>query len=470
MHDFRSLARLLESQGDLVRITRPVDSKFELAAVMTQLEAAGKAFIFENVRGARYPLAGGLFNRVERFGLALGRPPASAPFTHDDLDRHIERAKGAPIRPAAVTTGPSKEVIRTGGDIDLNELPVPSFFELDSGAFITAAVGIARNPRTGALNAGFYRTLILGNDIFAVNASSLSDLRRFYQHAEETGEEMSIALAIGVEPALLFAAACKLPPTVSEFDVAGGIKGAPIEVVKAETSDLPVPANAEFIIEGKVDFSRRSNNILGEYAGQYGPESAPVTRITAITHRRDAMFYSIMAGKNPEHNNIGNIATYGIKRDLGAKIMQLSPIVRRVNVFTEPKLGPMVHVVIAIDKTSDNEPKDLIRKAFAAPGSIFPVSRIARRIVVVDQDIDIESLDDVEWAVWTRVADASKIIIIPNVESWELDRASHEGKGSVRLGIDATMDMADRDALVRPRTPGLEGIRLEDYIGKPGAR
>ena len=468
MHDFRSMTKLLEGRGDLVRIPRPVERKFELPAVITKLEAAGKAFIFENVRGAKFPVVGGLFNRVDRFGMALGINTGT--FTHDDLDRRIEAAKAHPIAPLTVATGPCKEVIRMGADINLYDLPVPSFFELDSGAFITAAIGIARNPRTGALNAGFYRTLILGNDMFAINASSLSDLRKFYEHAEETGEEMSIALAIGVEPALLFAAACKLPPTVSEFDVAGGIKGAPIEVVKAETSDLPIPVNAEIIIEGKVDFSRRSTNILGEYAGQYGPESAPVTRVTAITHRRDAMFYSIMAGKNPEHNNIGNIATYGIKRDLAANLMQLSPNIRRVNVFTEPKLGPMVHVVIAIDKKNDDEPMDLIRRAFAAPGNIFPVSRITRRIIVVDEDIDIDSLEDVEWAVWTRVADASKILVIPNVESWELDRVSHEGRGSVRLGIDATMDMEDRDALVRPRTPGIDNVRLEDYIAPSAGR
>lgn len=470
MHDFRSLARLLEARGDLVRVTRPVDPRFELAAVMTKLEAAGKAFIFENVRGAGFPLAGGLFNRVDRFGDALGLRGAAGGFTHDDMDRHIEKAKANPVTPVTVATGPSKEIVRTGADIDLARLPVPTFFELDSGPFITAAVGIARNPRTGALNAGFYRTLILGKDIFAINASSLSDLRRFYQHAESTGEEMSIALAIGVEPSVLFAAACKLPPTVSEFDVAGGIKGSAIELVKAETSDLPVPANAEIIIEGKVDFSRRIDNVLGEYAGQYGPESAPVTRVTAITHRRDAMFYSIMAGRNPEHNTIGNIATYGIRRDLAGRLMQLSPAIRRINVFTEPKLGAMVHVVIAIAKTDDEQPKQLIRQAFAAPGSIFPVSRITRRIIVVDEDIDTDSLEDVEWAVWTRVADASKFIVIPNVESWELDRVSHEGRGSLRLGIDATMDMEDRAALVRPRTPGLDDIRLEDYIAKPGGR
>jgi 2,5-furandicarboxylate decarboxylase 1 len=470
MHDFRSFSRSLEDRGELVRIRRPVDSKFELAAVMTRLEAAGKAFVFENVRGSRFPVAGGLFNRIERFGLALGHTAGASSFTHDDLDRLIEQARANPVPPRLVQEGPSGECSETGAEIDLRALPVPQFFEFDSGPFITAAVGIARNPRTGALNVGFYRTLILGPDICAINASSLSDLRRFYQHAEKAGDEMPIALAIGVEPAVLFAAACKLPPTVSEFDVAGGLKGAPIEMTTARTSDLPVPANAEFIIEGKVDFSRRIDNVLGEYAGQYGPESAPVTRVTAITHRHDPIFYSIMAGRNPEHNTIGQIATYGIRRDLTARLRQLSPAIRGVHVFTDPALGAMVHVVIAIDKQDDEQPKALIRQAFAAPGSIFPVSRITRRIVVVDGDIDITSLEDVEWAIWTRVADPSKIIVIPNVESWELDRVSREGRGSLRLGIDATMDMSDRDALRRPRTPGLENIRLEDYLEQAPGR
>lgn len=464
MHDFRSFIRLLEAQGNLARIRRTVEPRFELAALMTRLEAAGRAFFFENVRGAHFPVVGGLFNRVERFGQALGLIGTNGTFTHEVMDRHVEAAKANPCRPLSVVTGPVKEIVKTGAAIDLTALPVPTFFELDSGPFITAAVGIARNPRTGALNAGFYRTLILGRDTCAINASSLSDLRRFYEYAEKHRQAMPIALAIGVEPAVLFAAACKLPPTVSEFDVAGGIKGAPIEMTKAETSDLPVPVNAEIIIEGTVDFSRRIENVLGEYAGQYGPESAPVTHVTAITHRADAMFYAIMAGKNPEHNNIGSIATYGIKRDLMTRISQLSPAIRAVNVFTDPRLGPMVHVAIAITKTSDEEPRELIRKAFATPGSIFPVDRITRRIIVVDDDIDINSLEDVEWAVWTRVAEPSKLIIIPNVASWELDRVSREGRGSLRLGIDATMNMADRSILVRPRTPGIEQVRLDDYL------
>jgi len=468
MHDFRTLLREIENEGNLVRIRREVDSRFELPALMTRIEAQRKAFIFENVRGAAFPLVGGLFNRVERFGQALGAPASERPFSHEDMDRMVEKAKAHPIAPVTVTKAPCKEVIRRGGEIDLTALPVPTFFELDSGPFITAAIGIARNPRTGALNAGFYRTLILGPDKVAINASSLSDLRKFYLHAEESGERMPIVLAIGVEPSLLFAAACKLPPTVSEFDIAGGLKGAAIEVLASETSELPVPAHAEIILEGEVDFTSRSNNMLGEYAGQYGPESAPLTRILTMTHRRDALFYAIMAGRNPEHNTIGAIATYGIQRDLAASIRALSPSIRAVHVFAEPRLGPMVHIAIAIEKKNDEEPGDIIRRAFAAPGHIFPVNRIARRIVVVDEDIDTHSLEDVEWAVWTRAADASKIIVLPNVESWELDRASHPGRGSLRLGIDATMNMADRNILVRPRTPGLEKVKLADYCAEPG--
>lgn len=462
MHDLRSFVTSLEKRGELVRIRRPVDSRFELAAVMTRLEAAGKAFVFEQVRGARYPLVGGLFSRVERFGAALGRGPGG--FTHADMEAAIERAKAQPIAPVEIPAGACHEVIHTGDSLDLRHLPVPWFFERDSGPFITAGVGVARHPHSGVLNVGFYRTLILGRDSCAINASSLSDLRRIYEHAAAHGGKMPIALAIGVEPALLFAAACKLPTTISEIDVAGGLKGAPIEVTRALTSDLLVPANAEFVIEGTVDLSQRCTNVLGEYAGQYGPESAPVTRITAITRRREPLFCSILAGRNPEHNTLGKIATYGIKRDLAARLLQLDPCVRRVNIFSDPRLGPMVHVAIAIAKQADDQPAELIRRVFSTPGNIFPVSRIARRVIIVDEDVDVDSIEDVEWAIWSRLATPEQMVLIPGVESWELDRVSRPGEGSLRVGIDATMRIRDRDALARPCTPGFESIRLEDYL------
>lgn len=468
MLDFRGLVKLLEERGELYRISRPVEPRFEMPAVMEQVERQRRGFLFSHVKGARFPLVGGVLNRMECYGWALGSSPGE-PYTAADLDARFEQAKAAGIAPRQVAGGPVKDVVRTGADINLADLPVPTVFELDSGAFITAAVGIARNPRTGTLNVGVYRTLILGRNIFAINASSLSDLRTFYQHAEQAGEPMPIALAIGVEPALQMAASCKLPPHLSELDLAGGLQGKAIDLVKAETSDLLVPANAEFIIEGRVDFSRKIENTLGEFAGQYGPETAPVTEVTAITHRKDAMFYAILAGKNPEHNTLGSIATFAIQRALAAALRKQVPAIRDINVYLDPRFGSMAHIVISIAKTSDAEPMAVIEAAFASAGGFFPVSHITKRIVVVDDDVNVHDLDDVEWAIWSRVADARKYRVIPDVESWELERCAKEGRGSLRLGIDATMDMEDRDKLRRPVIPGADRINLADYLDRKSA-
>ena len=465
MLDFRGLIRLLEQRGELYRISRPVDPEFEIAAVMEQIDHQRRAFLFENVIGARFPVIGGLLNRIECFGWALGSTPGE-PFDANDLDARFEAAKQNLIAPREVPTAPVKEVVRRGEQIDLPDLPVPTFFELDSGPFITAACGISRNPDTGLLNVGVYRSVILGRNTLAVNASSLSDLRKFYKNAEQRGESMPLALAIGVEPALQMAAACKLPPDQSELDLAGGLQGKPVDLVKCETSDLLVPANAEMIIELKVSFTDNIDNNLGEFAGQYGLERAPVAEVTAITHRKDAMFYSILAGRNPEHNTLGSIATFSIRRALiGALRSQLTGIID-IDVFLEPRMGAMAHIVMSIRKQNDAEPMALIEAAFKAAGGFFPVSRITKRIIVVDEDVNVHDLGDVEWAMYTRTARADKYRVIPDVKSWELERCAKGDRGSLRLAIDATKDIEDREDMVRPVIPGARNVKLADYLQK----
>jgi 2,5-furandicarboxylate decarboxylase 1 len=260
------------------------------------------------------------------------------------------------------------------------------------------------------------------------------------------------------------AASGKPPPGVSELDVAGGLMGEALALVKCETSNLLVPAMAEIIIEGIVDFSQKVENTLGEFAGQYGPEIAPVTRVTAITHRRDALYYSIMAGRNPEHNTLGAISTYGIQAIIAANLRKLFPQIHDINVACEPRLGAMLHMFISINKTSDGEPQALLDAAFAATAGIFPVSTITKRIVIVDSDVNVFDLEDVEWAIWTRLSRAEKIVVIPNVHSWELERCTNDRGESVRVGIDATMDMDAIDKLLKPVIPGAADIRLEDYL------
>lgn len=463
MHDLRSFVGLLEDRGELVRITREVEPKFELPALLPQLEKQGKAYLFENVKGAAFPLVGGLLSSAARLGLAVGQD-VSGGYDHRNHAQVFGAALQSPHAWQEVATAPVKEVVRTGADINLHELPVPTFFELDSGPFITGAVGFSHDTQNQTVNMGFYRTLITGTDTMVVNASSMSDLRRIYATAEAAGEAMPIALAIGVPPALLMCASGKTPPGMSELDVAGGLMGQPVEMVKCETSDLRVPATAEIIIEGVVDFGSKIENTLGEFAGQYGPETAPTTRVTAITHRNNAMFYSIMAGRNPEHNTLGAISTYGMQRIVAENLREQFPSIREINVACEPRLGAMLHMFISIDKTSDDEPRKLLDAAFAATAGIFPVSMITKRIVVVDSDVDVFDLEEVEWAVWTRMSRAEKIFTLADIPSWELERCTNEQQQSMRIGIDATMDIDAVDKLLKPVTPGAEAVRLEDYI------
>ncbi len=464
VHDLRSFIRLLQERGELVRISREVDPKFEMPAVMGALEQQRKAFMFENVRGAKFPVVGGLLNKLERFGLALGYAGKQA-FTDLEFDQLLENAKANALAPVTVAKAPSQSVVLSGAEINLHELPVPTFFELDTGPFITAAIGTTRDPETGIQNVGVYRTLIIDRDRCIINASSMSDLRRHYAAWEKRSEPMPIAIALGVDPAMLTAAACKLPPNHCEYEMGGALQGKPMELVQCLSSDLLVPAQAEIIIEGHVDFSQRVENLLGEFAGQYGPETAPATQVMHITHRPEAMFYSIMAGRNPEHNTLGSVAVYGVQRSIAEALTEAVPDgIKDVHVYLQPGLGTLAHVVVAIDKRSDDQPREIIEKAFAGGGHIFPMSKITKRVIVVDDDIDVRNWDDVEWAIWNRAATHHKHLVIPEVESWELERAAKAGQKSVRLGVDATMDLEDVDKLVRPITPGAKDINLSDYI------
>jgi len=467
VHDFRSFIQLLKDRGEMDHVSREVERTQELAGVMSKIEARRRAYYIEHVKGARFPVVGGLYNKLERFGLALERDDAET-FTHEAFDGCIEAAKASPIEPVTVTSGPVQENVITGPAIDLADLPVPKFFELDSGPFITGAIGITRDHDSGELNIGIYRTLILGKNTFVINASSMSDLRRIYAGWEKSGERMPIAMALGVPPAMLIASSCKLAPNACEYEVAGSLAGEPIKLVKCQDSDLLVPADAEIVIEGTVDFSQRVENLLGEFAGQYGPENAPVTQVNTITHRNGALYYSIVAGRNPEHNTLGSVAIFGVRRSIIAAIRAAVPDARDIDVLLDPALGTLAHVTISIDKQNDARPGEIIEKAFAAGDGIFPVSRITKRIIIVDEDIDVHDPIDVNWAIWNRAATAEKFVVIPNIESWELERAAKAGQLSVRIGIDATMDLEDVDKLIRPVIPGVDQIRIEDYIDKQG--
>ena len=463
MLDFRGFIRQLDEAGRLTRIKREVDPVFELPGIMKLLDDRDQAYLFENVKGSKIPLIGGLLNDPARYAM-LFEHDGDGEFSKDDFRVYLDQAMDRAVAPITVKTGPVKEVVETGDQVRLTDLPVPTYFELDTGPFITAGVGIARDPETGVQNMGTYRTLILDNRECVISASLMNDLYQIYMKYKASGEPMPIALAIGVPPSMQIAAPAKTAPGQSEIDLAGGFQGAPVELVKCETSDLLVPADAEMVIEGTVDFSRFIDNNHGEFHDLYGESAGPVTRVDAITHRKDFMFYGLLGGRSKEHNGLGTISVYGIKDALVAAVADCVPEATKLSVHFNPLRGALCHIAIAIDKKNDEQPREIIERVFQAEAGPFPVSYLTRRVVVVDTDVDIDDWNDVEWAIWTRVADEDRYVLIPKVVSWEVDRAADDEHRSLRMGVDATMAFDRREELVRPHIKGVENLRLEDYL------
>lgn len=468
--DFRTLLALRAARGELDQVRRAVEPRHELPALMAQCERQRRVGRFDSVRGARLPLVGGLLNSVQALGWALGVPPGAA-FDDDALLARLDAAMARRIAPRELAHGPCQQVVLRGDAVDLGLLPVPTVFELDSGPFITGACGIARHPDTGELNVGIYRTLVLGPDRLVVSASRNSDLHRIYAAHERSGRPLDIALAIGAEPALLMAAVCRLPSSESEYGLAGGLLGRALNLVRAQTSDLLLPANAEIVIEARVDFGQRVDNTLGEFAGLYGTDSAPAAQVRAIGHRRDAICHAILAGRHAEHTTLGSIATAGIRRSIADALRAQLPPLAGLHVYLEPALGSMAHVVLALDKRHDDEPHALLDAAFAAqlpgPAGPMPASRLVKRVIVVDPDVDVHDLADVEWALWIRTARAAHFRVQADVPSWDLERCADPARGSLRVAVDATMALADRARLRRTVIPGAAALRLADYLVAP---
>lgn len=460
--NFREVLDLLDQKGDLIRISKEVDPKFEMPALMKQLEEEGKAFIFENVKGSKHPSVGGIFTTMDRYGLIFNAD-ASEKYTFDEAGGRVLSGIAHPIENIVLDKGPISEEKFFDDAINLKDFPVATFFELDSGPFITSAVGIFKKPN-GVINVGFYRCMIVDRNHLLINASGLSDLRKSYDWHRENNKEMSVAMVIGAPPPLLMAAASKCPDDISELEVAGGMIGKGIETILSPNSGLPIPIDSEIVIEAKVDLHNMVENTLGEFGNQYGTEVAPMCEVTSIMKRKDAMFYNVMAGRAKEHNNLGYLTIYGLSKGVCTKIKESFSFVKDVAIHFDTKIGPLMHVVIAIEKSSDNQPEKIINEAFNLNLGFFNLSWMAKRVIIVDDDIDINNMDDVEWATWTRMGRAEKMHLFSDFITWEIDRAALPDKTSLRVGIDATKDMDYFDELVKPIVPGIDQINLKDYL------
>lgn len=441
----RSWLEYLRAQGAMVEVTRPVDLRYELAAVVKRLDGQ-KAVLFSHLAGHGGRVASGIVGSRELIAQALGVRPA-------ELSRRFAKALERPIptRPVPRDQAPAKEVA-VGGAIDLTALcPVPTHHRHDAGPYITAGLFIVRDPDTGKQNVAIHRLQVIGPNRLGVLLLP-RHTRQLYRRFEQRGEPLPCAIVIGVDPLTLLASQATAAYGVDELEVAGALRGEPLPVVRCDTVDIEVPATAEFVLEGRVlPRTRAPEGPFGEFPRYYGAQGErEVVEVMAATHRRDPIFHTILpAGR--EHLLLGAIPREAAIFDA---VFRVVPGVQAVHLT--PGGSCRFHCVVSIRKEEEGQGK---LAALAALSTHYDV----KHVVVVDEDIDAFDLESVEWALATRFQADQDLVLVSGSQASRLDPTSARGVGA-KLGFDCTIPLdADRFRFTPIDIPGYDALDLADY-------
>lgn len=443
--DFRHYLQGLEEAGQLVHITKPVDPRYELAAyIRRSSDVSGPAFLFENVVGhPGWTVAGGLFNTFDRLRVALECP----------VERVIDRYGAAirnPIPPRRVGDGPVKEVVLVGERVDCTQLPIVTHSEHDAGPYITAAVLMGRDPETGVLGLGIQRMQLKGLRKFGISLPRERRVGRAAAKAEDRGEALGVAFVLGGGPYVDLASQAKIPHRQPKLDVAGGLAGRPVDVVPAETVDVDVPADAEIVIEGHLlPRVREPEGPFGEVGGTYGLlDDRHVFEVTAVTMRRTPIYPAVLTGMPTTDNHV--MAYPAVCESIKRLAQQACPEVVDVHA-----IGPYYIAIVSIRKRLEWEARNVILSVLG-PTAGAPQ---AKYCIVVDPDIDVRDLNQVLWALYTRVQPDQDALVFPPMVGAPLDPSAPIYRHTSKMGFDATMPLGEaRERYARVVVPGAEDV------------
>jgi 2,5-furandicarboxylate decarboxylase 1 len=420
--DLRAFLSVLKQSGELVEIARPISLKYEVGKALAKTSFAdGPALLFTKTE-SEFPLVAALYGNRKRALIAFEATEATI---HDRVTKAIDN----PIAPVDFEgTPPCQEVVLLGDDIDLTKLPVPIYSPKDGGPYITPGIVVSEDPDTGTPDIGNYRFQLHGPRVLGLFSASNHRFGKNIAKAIERNIPLHGAIVVGVDPMTAFACQVQAGDASNDWYVAGGLRGAPVELTKTVGGNLKVPAHAEFIIEFTVDSNdQRVEGPLGEYTGYYTPASPkPTAKVTAITHRRDAIFQGLLTGKPITENHILKQIPFeaSILRQLQGQFPSISDIA-----ITNSG-GVQAYVVISMKPRYEGEARHAILAAMAS--NLHP-----KWVVAVDPDIDIRKSSEVEWAMSFRVKPRDDVFIIDRTATAPLDPYT-DGGYSGTVGIDAT--------------------------------
>ncbi|NYE58558.1 menaquinone biosynthesis decarboxylase [Carboxydothermus ferrireducens] len=442
--DLREFIAELEKRGELKRIKVPVSPELEITEITDRVSKAyGPALLFENVSGYDVPVLMNAFGSYERMKLALGVDrlddigeeflsllnPDDIPVTmFEKLKMLPKLARLSNFAPKIVKSGPVKEVIIKDNP-DLNKFPILKCWPQDGGRFITLPLVITKDPETGRRNVGMYRMQIYDGRTTGMHWHMHKDAAHFYQKAKRLGKPLEVAVALGGDPATIYAATAPLPPSIDEFLFAGFIRKEPVELVKAETVDLEVPAHAEIVIEGYVDPDElRLEGPFGDHTGYYSlTDYYPVFHVTAITHRKNPIYPATIVGKPPMEDCYMAKAT---ERIFLPFLKLLLPEIVDINLPLEGVFHNCA--IVSIRKRYPGHARKVMNALWGLGQMMF-----TKMIIVVDENVNVQNLSEVMWKVFNNI-DAKRDLMIVEGPLDILDHASPLPNYGSKLGIDAT--------------------------------
>jgi 2,5-furandicarboxylate decarboxylase 1 len=419
---FRDYLSRLDQARELLTLSQLVSPEFELGACLSILDD-GPALQFADVVGSDLPVVGNILNSRERMAAALGLGVA-------DLEDAIAASATAPIPPRIGDQAPWQEI---SAPTDFGQLPVPSFFERETGPYITAGVILAQDVISGERNMSYARFKLLGQDTAMLGVSPNHHLGQMVTRATSAGRRLPIAVALGNHPAVMLAACLYLNFGDDEAASAGALLGEPLAMVPSPVHRIPVPAGSEIVFEAEVDGSELvEEGPVSEFNGLYHEYGRGFrTHFGMCSRRRDARFQVILPGLHQEHVLLGGVA---IAAGLKARLRTRIPNVAAVAV---PDTGAgRLSAVVALRDARPGQAQQVIMACM----SDVP---LIKQVVVVDDDIDVWNTKAVEWARMTRVRPERDILVIPNAKT---DRSEPLQVDSTvgKLGIDGTSKPGDR--------------------------
>lgn len=441
--DLREYMAALERRGELKRISAPVSAELEAAEIADRaVKSGGPALLFENVRGCSVPLAMNLFGTMGRTCLALGvasldeigarmveviEPEIPTNFV-EKLRLLPKLARLADYLPRSVSFGPCQEVVEKDAP-SLYFLPVVKTWPGDGGPFITLPLVFTKDPVTGRRNVGMYRMHVFDERTTGMHWHIHKGGAKHYRGFRRKGERMPVAVALGGDPATIYAATAPLPEDVDEMLFAGFLRKEPVELVRCKTVDIEVPAHAEVILEGYVAPDElRLEGPFGDHTGYYSlADEYPVFHLTCVTRRRDPVYPATIVGRPPMEDVFLGKATERIFLPLLRKIL---PEVVDMNLPVEGIFHNFCFV--SIDKRFPGHARKVMSAVWGIGLLMF-----SKFVVVFDADVNVQDLSEVLWRIGNNVDPKRDTVVVEGPVD-ALDHASPLPHLGSKMGIDAT--------------------------------